>query len=247
MADGNREIDRRGFLGDGVRIAGAIGLGGTAGAAGLWATWKGQTRDDVWQIDPDKCVACDQCQALCVLEPSAVKCVQCFPLCGYCDVCTGYLPVSDYELDTGAENQLCPTGAIVRTFIQEKAGVRYFEYTIDEPLCIGCGKCVKGCELMNGSLYMQVRHDLCVNCNECAIAVGCPAQAFYRVPPHKPVLLKKKAREALESRARRLSERIADASSREEARVLEASKKKVEALLKKDARRDIGDQRAKDG
>ena len=243
MADGNREIDRRGFLGDGVRVAGTVGLGGTAG---LWAALKGQARDDVWQIDPDKCIACDQCQALCVLEPSAVKCVQCFPLCGYCDLCTGYFPISDFELDTGAENELCPTGAIARTFIEEQAGVRYFEYTIDEPYCTGCGKCVKGCELMNGSLYMQVRYDRCVNCNECAIAVGCPAQAFFRVPPGKPVLLKKKAREALQGRVRHLSGQIEAAPSKEKAKELEASKRKVQALLEKDAR-DVVDQGAQNG
>ena len=85
-------------------------------------------------------------------------------------------------LDTGAENQLCPTGAITRKYIEKQSGVRYFEYTIDERLCIACGKCVVGCRLMNGSLYLQVRHDRCLNCNECSIAVACPAQAFRRVP-----------------------------------------------------------------
>ena len=232
MAHGNREIDRRGFLGDTVRVAGAVGL---VGAVGLRAALKGRPRDYVWQIDPDKCIACDKCQTLCVLEPSAVKCVQCFLLCGYCDVCTGYFPISDFQLDTAAESQLCPTGAITREFIDQRAGVRYFEYTIDEELCIGCGKCVKGCELMNGSLYMQVRHDLCVNCNECAIAVGCPAEAFYRVPPGNPVLLRKKAREVLQSKDRELS-RQGSASVNHELR----------ELLDKDAREYL-DRRAQDG
>ena len=136
----------------------------------------------VWQIDPDKCIACDRCQTHCVLDISAVKSVQCFALCGYCDVCTGYFPTKDFVLETGAENQLCPTGAIVRRFIEEKGGERFFEYTINESLCIGCGKCVLGCRLMNGSLYLQIRHDRCVNCNECSIAVACPTQAIGRVP-----------------------------------------------------------------
>jgi electron transport complex protein RnfB len=35
---------------------------------------------------------------------------------------------------------------------------------------------------MNGSLYMQVEHDRCLDCNECAIAIACPTQAFYRIP-----------------------------------------------------------------
>ena len=143
----------------------------------------------VWQIDPDKCIACDRCQTHCVLDISAVKSVQCFALCGYCDVCTGYFPTKDFVLETGAENQLCPTGAIVRRFIEEKGGERFFEYTIDESLCIGCGKCVLGCRLMNGSLYLQVRHDRCLNCNECSIAVACPTQALRRVPVGSPNLL----------------------------------------------------------
>jgi Fe-S-cluster-containing hydrogenase component 2 len=89
--------------------------------------------------------------------------------------------------DTGAENQICPTAAITRTFIERP----YFQYTIDEDLCIGCGKCVKGCGLFgNGSLYMQVKQDLCVNCNECAIAVACPSDAFERVSESDAYLLK---------------------------------------------------------
>jgi electron transport complex protein RnfB len=70
--------------------------------------------------------------------------------------------------------------------------VPYYEYTIDEKLCNGCGKCVKGCNTFgNGSLFLQVRHDRCENCNECAIAVACPSGAFKRVPADKPYLLKK--------------------------------------------------------
>ena len=90
-------------------------------------------------------------------------------------------------LTTAAENQLCPTGAIIRTFIEDP----YFEYTIDEPLCIGCGKCVVGCAAFgNGSFFLQVRHDRCINCDECAIAAACPSQAFKRVPIDKPYLMK---------------------------------------------------------
>jgi electron transport complex protein RnfB len=169
---------------------GALGLGG---AAGLLAIRKGQAEDYVWQIDPDKCIACDKCQTLCVLEPSAVKAVQCFLMCGYCDVCTGYFPETDFERNTAAENQLCPTGAIQRAFIEDP----YYEYTIDESLCIGCGKCVKGCTTFgNGSLFLQVRHDRCLNCNECAIAAACPSGAFRRVPADQPYLLKDKEQKA---------------------------------------------------
>lgn len=195
MTDQNEPIDRRDFLGRGARAAGAVGF---LGLTGLLAGRKAQADDLVWQIDPDVCIACTNCQTNCVLDVSAVKAVQCFLMCGYCDVCTGYFPTENYQLNTGAENHLCPTGAVVRRFIEMKAEVRYFEYTIDESLCIGCAKCVKGCALMNGSLYMQVRHDRCLNCNECAIAVACPPQAFRRVPASNPHLLKKRAREVTE-------------------------------------------------
>ncbi|MFZ5830137.1 MAG: ferredoxin [Planctomycetota bacterium] len=141
----------------------------------------------LWQIDPGKCVACGNCATYCVLDESAVKVVHSFEMCGYCDLCTGYFKPQPSELKTGAENQLCPTGAIIRKFIEDP----YFEYHIDLPLCIGCGKCVKGCNAFgNGSLYLQVQHDRCMNCNECAIAVACPSGAFRRVPASDPYLLK---------------------------------------------------------
>jgi electron transport complex protein RnfB len=46
---------------------------------------------------------------------------------------------------------------------------------------------------MNGSLYLQVMQDRCVNCNECAIAVACPSQAFCRVSAERPYRMKKQA------------------------------------------------------
>lgn len=184
MAEPNEKIDRRQFVGDGLRTAGAIGL---AGFVGFLGGRKGQAEEMVWQIDPGKCIACDNCATRCVLDESAVKCVHSFPMCGYCQLCTGYFEPSPNELNTGAENQLCPTGAIFRELIEEP----YHEYRIDEKLCIGCGKCVKGCNAFgNGSLYLQVRHDRCVNCNECSIAVACPSQAFVRVPASAPYKLK---------------------------------------------------------
>jgi electron transport complex protein RnfB len=168
-------ISRREFLRGGVRGAALVGLGWTTGLL----TWRSRRSDMVWQIDPDKCVACGNCATYCVLQPSAVKCAHAFHMCGYCKRCFGYFEPQADQFSTAAENQLCPTGAITRKFTEEP----YYEYTIDESLCMGCGKCVKGCTAFgNGSLFLQVRHDICVNCNECAIAAACPADAHVRIP-----------------------------------------------------------------
>ena len=183
MTDEHKPVSRRELLGNGLRGACLVGIGGATVALASRAGRKGT----VWQIDPNKCVACGNCATYCVLDPSAVKCVHSFAMCGYCELCTGFFEPEPNALNAGAENQLCPTGAIRRSFVEDP----YYEYTIDEPLCIGCGKCVKGCTTFgNGSLFLQVRHDRCVNCNECAIAAACPSEAFVRVPADQPYLLK---------------------------------------------------------
>ncbi len=183
MAENDNRPNRREFLKTGLGGACLVGLGGLA-----WLRSVGKSKSHtVWQLDPHVCISCGNCAAHCVLEESAVKCVHAFAMCGYCNLCTGFLVPSPASLDTGAENELCPTGAIKRTFTEDP----YYEYTIDESLCIGCGKCVKGCTAFgNGSLFLQVRHDRCLNCNECSIAVVCPSGAYKRVPAENPYLLK---------------------------------------------------------
>ncbi len=183
MANNKDSITRRRFLRESLWGGCLAGLGGTIGFLGA----KGRSQNTLWQIDPEVCIACGNCATYCVLVESAVKCVQVFAICGYCDYCPGYHEPGAKALDTGAENELCPTGAIKRKFVEEP----YFEYTIDESLCNGCGKCVKGCAAFgNGSLFLQVRHDRCLNCNECSIAVACPSGAYKRVPANQPYLLK---------------------------------------------------------
>ncbi len=149
---------------------------------------EGLGKNSVWQLDPDKCIQCGRCATDCVLNPSAVRAVHAFDVCGYCDLCSGYFEENTLNLNTGAENHLCPAGAIKRKFIEDP----YFEYTIEKDLCLGCGRCVKGCGAFgNGSLYLQVQHDLCMNCNKCAIAKVCPADAFSRVDRDTPYIEKK--------------------------------------------------------
>jgi electron transport complex protein RnfB len=177
--------DRRGFLVLAGRCAGLAALGALAFPLARNRAWRKNSRM-VWQIDPSKCVQCGACATECVLSPSAVKCVHVFAKCGYCDLCGGYFQPEAKRLDTSAENALCPTDAIKRTFIEHP----YYEYTIDEELCIGCAKCVKGCQAFgNGSLILQVRHDRCLNCDDCAIARACPSNAFTKVPADSPAIL----------------------------------------------------------
>jgi electron transport complex protein RnfB len=177
------QVNRRDFLRQGLWGGCLAGLAGT----GAILAAKSQQQKYVWQVDPYKCTACGNCATFCVLQESAVKCVHAYAMCGYCDLCTGYFRPEPKDLNTAAENQLCPRGAIIRTYVEDP----YFEYTIDESKCNGCGKCVEGCGAFgNGSLFLQIRHDRCVNCNECAIAKACPDNAIVRVPADNPYLLK---------------------------------------------------------
>lgn len=176
-------INRRAFIKKGLGTTAGLSLAGVAGVLAV----NSSAEEMVWQLDPNKCVQCEKCATNCVLHESAVKCVHSYSMCGYCDLCSGYLQPGAKSRDTGAESQLCPTGAIKRTYVEDP----YFEYVIDETLCIGCSKCVKGCGAFgNGSLYLQVKHDRCKNCNECSIARVCSSQAFSRVPASTPYILR---------------------------------------------------------
>ncbi len=169
-------VSRRKFL----QVLGTAVAGGTILSVfgGLVYKARGQEASHYWQIDPQKCTQCGRCETECVLPISAVKCIHANKVCGYCDLCGGYYRSNVKELNTAAENLMCPTGAIERLYVEDP----YFEYTINESLCNGCGKCVKGCSSFgNGSLYLQVKRELCKDCNECKIANVCPSGAISRV------------------------------------------------------------------
>lgn len=182
----NSPIARRKFL----RVLGTTVAGGSILAvSGVLASRLKNDKESsyYWQIDPQKCTHCGRCETDCVLQVSAVKCFHANKVCGYCDLCGGYFRSNAKELNTAAENLMCPTGAIQRKFVEDP----YFEYTIDESLCNGCGKCVKGCSSFgNGSLYLQIKRDLCTDCNECKIARVCPSDAITRVSMHTSYNLK---------------------------------------------------------
>ena len=162
------------------KVGTALAGGGLLAVGGGAATWvrSGKKADLYWQIDHEKCIQCGRCETSCVMPVSAVRCMHANQVCGYCDLCGGYYRTNAKELNTAAENMLCPTGAIERKFVEEP----YFEYTVDADKCNGCGKCVKGCSSFgNGSLYLQIRQEFCLNCNECNIARQCPSGAISRV------------------------------------------------------------------
>ena len=172
----NSPIRRKEFL----QMCGSVIAGGTVLAAGAKLATKTKVKesDVFWQIAPARCTQCGRCETDCVLPVSAVKCIHANRVCGYCDLCGGYYRSNVKELNTAAENMMCPTGAIERKFIEDP----YIEYTINEDLCAGCGKCVKGCTSFgNGSLYLQIKQDICVKCNECQIAQVCVSDAISRV------------------------------------------------------------------
>ena len=181
----NSPLERRKFL----QTLGSVVAGGSIFAVSAVLARKMQRNEATlfWQIDPQKCSQCGRCETHCTLPVSAVKCIHAFNVCGYCDLCGGYYRSNVKELNTAAENLMCPTGAIQRKFVEDP----YFEYIIDEKLCNGCGKCVKGCgSFGNGSLYLQVKRELCVDCNECTIATVCPSDAISRAPHYKAYKLK---------------------------------------------------------
>jgi electron transport complex protein RnfB len=102
-------------------------------------------------------------------------------------LCGGFFRPNAETLTSDAENQLCPSGALVRSFVEDP----YYEYVINEKLCVACGKCVKGCgSFGNGSLYLQIKQNICLHCNKCKIAQNCPAQAISRVSARDPYKIK---------------------------------------------------------
>jgi electron transport complex protein RnfB len=175
---------RRQVLGEAFRWAGLAATGGTLAALATRSEAKGH----VWQIDPEVCVQCGECAAACVLTPSAVKCIHAYALCGYCELCFGVYRDARTGDATAAENVRCPVDAIKRRFVEDP----YYQISVDEAACIGCALCVKGCgQFGNASLFLQIRHDRCANCNQCAAAHTCPSGAIQRVPADRPYIVKR--------------------------------------------------------
>jgi electron transport complex protein RnfB len=190
-------VTRRRAIG---RVAAVAGLGVTAGF--LVRKAQGQI---VWQIDAARCVnsrvgevnvkVCDLCVIECVVTQSAVRAVNEFAKCGRCCICPSYFNVKSAVNKEGLPSEkLCPRDAIARKPIGEAdpsdPANNFYEYVIDETKCDGCGKCVMACKEPAGlgSIVLKVRHDLCVNCNNCAISLACPKDALMQWTVSKAVL-----------------------------------------------------------
>jgi len=175
---------RRQFIDQSFRIIGLAGIGGAA-----VVLTRRTARSSVFQVDPSRCAACDLCRTSCVLSQSAVKAVNDFTKCGYCQLCPSYFDVTSQPDEKGLPTgKTCPQDALKRRVVgkvdTEDPNNNYYEYTVDESLCDGCGKCVKACKAPagNGSLHLQVRYNRCYECDACAIQRVCPEGAIVRVP-----------------------------------------------------------------
>ena len=190
----SQDMTRRQLLTHAGRGAGLLGLAGAAVYLGRKAG-----AADFWQIDPTRCIdirlgatgvpVCENCATTCVLPLSAVRAVNDHTRCGRCCICPAYFDVTS-EVDAGGlpVHKLCPRDAIRRTPIGDVDPSdplnNFYEYVIDEALCNGCGRCVMACKEPAGlgSIRLEVRYNLCLNCNRCSISEACPENAYLRQP-----------------------------------------------------------------
>jgi electron transport complex protein RnfB len=119
-----------------------------------------------------------------------VRAINHFANCGRCYICPAYFKVTSAVNEEGLPSEkLCPRDAITRSPIgevdPEDPANNFYEYTIDEKKCDGCGKCVMECKAPAGlgSIQLTVRHDLCVDCNRCSISIVCPKDALSQLAP----------------------------------------------------------------
>jgi electron transport complex protein RnfB len=191
----SEKYTRREVLGHAARGAALVGLVGTGGILFLKAN-----KTHAWQIDVDKCVnskvgawgvdVCEACATDCVLTLSAVRAVNDYSACGRCYICPAYFKITSATGPDGLPSEkVCPRDAIKREAIgwidPDDPANNFYEYTIDELKCNGCGRCVMECKEPAGlsSIKLEVRHNVCLDCNRCSIAQACPEEAYERREP----------------------------------------------------------------
>jgi electron transport complex protein RnfB len=177
---------RRKFIMMAGRAACGLALGGVAYrvvSKHLIEDEAGPRTRHAWQIDPNKCKACDKCKTACVRTPSAAKAVNDQKKCSFCVVCYGHITnkhiASEKIMSEG--KRACPRDAVVRIDYSNRPD-GYFIYEIDDEKCDGCAICVGLCTKKGTkSMFMIIRPDLCLNCNNCQIAQNCPEKAIDKV------------------------------------------------------------------
>lgn len=187
----SEKTPRREFLGNVARGVALVGLCGTG------VLLVNRTRNVyAWQLDTAKCVnsrlgatgvdVCELCATDCVVTLSAVRAVNEYSKCGRCYICPAYFDITSAVDSEGLPSQkLCPRDAIERKPIgwvdPDDPANNFYEYIIDEVLCNGCGRCVMACKEPAGlgSIKLEVRYNLCVDCNRCSIAISCPDDAYF--------------------------------------------------------------------
>lgn len=165
------ESTRRDLLRTVTRCAAAMVIGG-----GAFTLLRRAQPAGSWSIDPHTCIGCDGCTTSCVVPGSAVRCVNEFTECGYCEVCYGYFKggIDAVPIDE-PDNRVCPQDAIHR----RRVGDLQWEYSIDAERCDGCGLCVKPCRTYgHGSFRLRVDAERCLDCSRCSIAPGCMPRAI---------------------------------------------------------------------
>jgi electron transport complex protein RnfB len=189
------KYSRREMLGHAARGTVLLGLGGTAAVLSIKAH-----KTYAWVIDAEKCVnsklgvlgvnVCELCASECVITLSAVRAVNEFSQCGRCYICPAYFKITSAVGPDGLPSEkVCPTDAIQREAIgwidPDDPANNFYDYTIDERLCNGCGRCVMECKEPAGlsSIRLEVRHNVCLDCNRCSIAQACPEEAYDRLEP----------------------------------------------------------------
>jgi electron transport complex protein RnfB len=179
---------RRNLLRRGSQLLGATALSAIAfrifSPPSEDADFIAQGRRFAWQIDPDLCTSCGLCETSCVRKPSAVKALNDPKKCSNCVVCYGHITdknIDSDKIDTSGE-RVCPVDAVKR--INFSGGLDgMFLYEQDSKICIACGGCTKNCnERGTKSMFLAIRPDLCLSCNDCSIANACPENAIERIP-----------------------------------------------------------------
>ncbi|TKG96430.1 hypothetical protein EYV94_04045 [Puteibacter caeruleilacunae] len=180
------KVDRRNFLRKAGQAACGLALGGIAYrviSGHMDEETEGPKSRFVWQIDPDKCTFCGDCETACVRTPSAVKAVNDQKKCSSCVVCYGHISNKEIPSEKIMSDgiRVCESDAVTRkNYSGGKDG--YFIYDIDDDKCTGCGKCAKACnDKGTKSMFLIIRPDLCLNCNSCNIAAKCPEGAVDRL------------------------------------------------------------------